>query len=155
MLRHFRQAGWAAMLYYTYRMGHAGVFRGRHLFLSGSTKLTTLPASGAAVAGDITGIASLNLPPLKSITFGTLAGGDADDRLGAKLDAIAAQTVGRDITMRTRPDAQLAVRPGRSRGEPGHQRQKPALQPPRGLAQPGMRRRWRRADRRTSPAVRV
>jgi hypothetical protein len=102
MLRHYRQAGWAAMLYYTYRMGHAGVFRGRHLFLSGSTTLTPLPATGTlpAFAGDITGIVSLNLPhwaqkhylePSPAVMQMT----DWD----AKLEAIAAQTVGRDITM--------------------------------------------------------
>ena len=102
MLRHIRQAGWAAMLYYTYRMGHAGVFRGRHLFLSGSTTLTPLPATGAvpAFAGDITGIASLNLPRWTEKHY--LEPSPAVAQMtdwGAKLDAIAAQTVGLDITM--------------------------------------------------------
>lgn len=102
MLRHFRQAGWAAMLYYTYRMGHAGVFRGRHLLLSGSTALTPLPSTGTvpAFAGDISGIASLNLPRWAEKHY--LEPSSAVSQMtdwSAKLDAIAAQTANRDITM--------------------------------------------------------
>ena len=64
MLRHFRQAGEEALLYYTARTGHAGVFRGRHLFLSGSTMLAPLAEDRpqAAYAGNLSGIAALNLP---------------------------------------------------------------------------------------------
>jgi hypothetical protein len=102
MLRHIRQAGWAAMLYYTYRMGHAGVFRGRHLFLSGPATLTPLPAAGTvpAFAGDITGIASLNLPRWAERHFHEPSPAVAQMQdWSAKLDTIAAQTLGRDITM--------------------------------------------------------
>lgn len=64
LLAHFRQAGLASLLYYTARAGHAGVFRGRHLFLGGSTALTPIAASKpfAAYSGDLCGITALNLP---------------------------------------------------------------------------------------------
>lgn len=64
MLRHFRRMGAAALLSYTARVGHAGIFHGRHLVLSGSTTLTPLPEAGGrpAYAGDIVGINGLNLP---------------------------------------------------------------------------------------------
>lgn len=64
MLRHFRQAGQEALLYYTARTGHAGVFQGRHLFLSGSTTLVPLAEAQPheAYAGNLSGIAALDLP---------------------------------------------------------------------------------------------
>lgn len=64
MLDHFRRAGIDSLLYYTARVGHAGVFRGRHLFLGGSTTLTQLDGfkDGPAYAGDLSGITALNLP---------------------------------------------------------------------------------------------
>ncbi len=64
MLQHFRQAGLASLFYYTARVGHAGVFRGRHLFLGGSTALTALPDTGGkpSYGGDLSGITALNLP---------------------------------------------------------------------------------------------
>ena len=64
MLEHFRKAGLDSLLYYTARVGHTGVFRGKHLFLGGSTTLTQLEESKnqAAYAGDLSGITALNLP---------------------------------------------------------------------------------------------
>ncbi|MFH1496325.1 MAG: GH3 auxin-responsive promoter family protein, partial [Verrucomicrobiota bacterium] len=65
MLAHFRKAGLDSLLYYTSRVGHAGVFQGKHLFLGGATSLTPM-APGAnghqAYAGDLSGITALNLP---------------------------------------------------------------------------------------------
>jgi len=64
LLAHFRSAGRAALHYYTARIGHAGVFRGRHLLLGGTTALLPLAEAQPreALAGDITGITALNLP---------------------------------------------------------------------------------------------
>lgn len=64
MLAHFRQTGLDSLFYYTARVGHAGVFRGRHLFLGGSTALTPLPGNRPepAFSGDLSGITALNLP---------------------------------------------------------------------------------------------
>lgn len=64
MLQHFRQAGQEALLYYTARTGHAGVFQGRHLFLSGSTRIAPLAEAltHEAYVGNLSGIAALNLP---------------------------------------------------------------------------------------------
>lgn len=65
MLAHFRKAGLDSLLYYTARVGHTGVFSGKHLFLGGATSLTPMPpgANGhQAYAGDLSGITALNLP---------------------------------------------------------------------------------------------
>jgi hypothetical protein len=64
MLAHFRQAGLDSLLYYTVRMKHAGVFRGRHLFLGGATALESIAEAKphTAYAGDLSGITALNLP---------------------------------------------------------------------------------------------
>jgi hypothetical protein len=64
MLRHFKQCGLDSTLWYSARIGHAGVFRGRHLFLGGSTVLAPITESEPfeAYAGDLSGIAALNLP---------------------------------------------------------------------------------------------
>jgi len=64
MLRHFRQAGLDALLYSIVRVGHSAVFRGRHLFLGGVSTLAPLDAAKEppALAGDISGITTLNLP---------------------------------------------------------------------------------------------
>jgi hypothetical protein len=65
MLHHFKQCGLDSMLWYAARIGHAGVFRGRHLYVGGSTALVPIPESEPfeAYAGDMSGIAALNLPP--------------------------------------------------------------------------------------------
>lgn len=64
MLGHFRRASLDSLLYYTVRMKHAAVFRGRHLYLAGSTALTPLADAQPheAYAGDLSGITTLNLP---------------------------------------------------------------------------------------------
>ncbi|MBX3751684.1 MAG: GH3 auxin-responsive promoter family protein [Opitutaceae bacterium] len=102
MLRHFRRMGPAALLSYTARVGHAGIFRGRHLVLGGSTALTRLAQSGnrPAYAGDILGINTLNLPRWaeKHYVEPGAAIGELTD-WSAKLDAIARRCRGRDITL--------------------------------------------------------
>ena len=65
MLQHFSQAIRTATLLYTARVGHAGVFRGRHLFHThSSTAIKPLPTSGKfrAYAGSLAGITRINLP---------------------------------------------------------------------------------------------
>lgn len=64
MLAHFRRAGLDSLCYYARRTGRASVFRGRHLFLGGSTVLTPLTAAAKfqAWAGDLSGISARNLP---------------------------------------------------------------------------------------------
>ena len=102
MLAHFRQAGLSSLLYYTARTGSADVFRGRHLFLGGSTAMTPIPDTGGfkASAGDLSGIAALNLPPWveKHLYEPGRAIAQMTD-WPAKIAAIAEQTAGRDITL--------------------------------------------------------
>lgn len=102
MLQHFRQAGLDSLLYYTARVGHAGVFRGRHLFLGGSTVLAPLDTAkdSPAFAGDLSGITALNLP--RWVEHHLYEPGAAIAQLAdwpAKLRAIAERTAGRDITL--------------------------------------------------------
>ncbi|MEO6244392.1 MAG: GH3 auxin-responsive promoter family protein [Opitutaceae bacterium] len=63
MLAHFRQAGLESLCYYTRRAGSARVFRGKHLFLGGSTALAPIEEARPfrAWGGDLSGIAALNL----------------------------------------------------------------------------------------------
>lgn len=63
MLDHFRRAGLEQLFFYAARAGRSSVFRGRHLFLGGSTTLTPLPENPRALAGDLSGITAVNLPP--------------------------------------------------------------------------------------------
>jgi GH3 auxin-responsive promoter len=64
MLTHFKQCGLDSLLWYSSRVGHAGVFRGRHLFLGASTALSPIPESEPfeAYSGNLSGIEALNLP---------------------------------------------------------------------------------------------
>jgi len=64
MLGHFRRAGLESLCYYARRTGSARVFRGRHLFLGGSTALAPIPEAAPfeAWAGDLSGITALHLP---------------------------------------------------------------------------------------------
>jgi hypothetical protein len=64
MLQHFRKAGLASVMFYSSRTGNSRVFRGRHLFLGGSTALTPLreARSSVAFAGDLSGITDSILP---------------------------------------------------------------------------------------------
>src|SRR5690606_17786642 len=59
-LRHFRTAGRQALLQYTSRVGNAGVIRGRHLFLGGSSALEQI--GDDTHLGALSGILMLNLP---------------------------------------------------------------------------------------------
>jgi hypothetical protein len=64
MLRHLRHATRETLLHYTARAGHAGVMRGRHVLLTGCTRLHTLRETEEApiYTGNLAGIAALNLP---------------------------------------------------------------------------------------------
>jgi hypothetical protein len=102
MLEHFRKAGLDSLLYYTARVGHTGIFRGKHLFLGGSTTLSRLDEckDRAAYAGDLSGITALNLPGwVEKYLYepGARIAQIAD--WPAKIQAIADQTWNRDITL--------------------------------------------------------
>jgi hypothetical protein len=63
MLDHFRDSGLDALFFYAQRAGDGAVFRGRHLFLGGSSALTPLPGTAPPILwGDLSGITALNLP---------------------------------------------------------------------------------------------
>lgn len=102
MLVHVQEAALDALLYYTARTGHAGVFRGRHLLVGGTTAL--LPVSTApappAHAGNLGGIALLHLPSWAekhlrepAETVGRMPDWDA------KLEAIVTDSSGRDVSL--------------------------------------------------------
>lgn len=102
MLGHFRQTGLDSLLYYAARTGSSSVFRGRHLFLGGSTALTPLSETQphAAFAGDLSGITALNLPGWVEKHLyepGIQIAQIAD--WPTKLDAIVRRTASLDITM--------------------------------------------------------
>lgn len=102
MLGHFRQTGLDSLLYYAARTGRASVFRGRHLFLGGSTALTPMPEMQphAGYAGDLSGITALNLPGWVERHLyepGTQIAQMTD--WPAKLAAIVRRTAPLDITM--------------------------------------------------------
>ncbi len=102
MLLHFRRALTEVLLYYTVRVRHAGVFRGRHLLLGGSTEL--LPVGDApgheAYATDLSGIAEASLPDWaeRHLYEPGAAVAQIPD-WEARLEAVVARTVGRDITL--------------------------------------------------------
>jgi hypothetical protein len=101
MLQHFRATGLDSLFFYAQRTGSGSVFRGRHLFLGGSSALTPLPAVSPPVYyGDLSGIAALNLPGWvgrflyePGIEIAQMADWPA------KLEAIAHRTRQADITM--------------------------------------------------------
>jgi GH3 auxin-responsive promoter len=102
MLGHFSRAGLDSLLYYTVRVRHAGVFRGRHLFLGGSTVLTPLEEAKphTAYGGDLSGITALNLPPWVERHLyepGTTIAQMTD--WPRKIEAIVARTRARDISL--------------------------------------------------------
>lgn len=102
MLTHFRKAGLDSLLYYTARTGSTSVFRGKHLFLGGSTTLAPLEESKPFVAygGDLSGITALNLPAWAEKHLyepGATIAQMAD--WPAKIAAIVERTVSRDITL--------------------------------------------------------
>ena len=101
MLDHFKQTGLDSILWYTSRTGSTRIFRGRHIFLGGSTTLAAIPESEPfeAYAGDLSGIAALNLPGWVERHLyepGTEIAQMAD--WPAKIEAIVERTMGLDIT---------------------------------------------------------
>lgn len=97
-LAHFRAAGRQAILHYTARVGHAGVFRGRHLFLGGSTALEEI-GSGVHL-GDLSGIMMLNLPGWAEKHLHEPGAQIAQmSDWAAKLDATIRRTRTRDISL--------------------------------------------------------
>jgi hypothetical protein len=64
MVAHFRRAGLDSLCYYARRTGSSRVFRGRHLFLGGSSALAPIEEARPfrAWGGDLSGIAALHLP---------------------------------------------------------------------------------------------
>ncbi|MES2692050.1 MAG: GH3 auxin-responsive promoter family protein [Verrucomicrobiota bacterium] len=102
MIAHFRQAGLDSLCFYAQRTRSARVFRGRHLFLGGSTSLAPLPDNGgfAAWGGDLSGITALHLP--RWVERHLYEPGHAIAQLEnwpAKLSAIAERTARRNVTM--------------------------------------------------------
>jgi hypothetical protein len=102
MLEHFRKAGLDSLLYYTARVGHSGIFRGKHLFLGGSTTLSRLEEckTHTAYSGDLSGITALNLPGWVEKHLyepGAPIAQIAD--WPAKIQAIAERTWNRDVTL--------------------------------------------------------
>lgn len=101
MLDHFKQTGLDSILWYTSRTGSTRIFRGRHVFLGGSTTLAAIPESEPfeAYAGDLSGIAALNLPGWVERHLyepGTEIAQMAD--WPAKIEAIVERTMPLDIT---------------------------------------------------------
>jgi len=102
MLAHFRHAGLASLMFYSSRVGHSGVFRGRHLFLGGSTALVPIEEAKPFVAfgGDLSGITALNLPGWAERHL--YEPGAAIAQMSdwpKKIQAIVARTLHRDITL--------------------------------------------------------
>ncbi|HVU33104.1 MAG TPA: GH3 auxin-responsive promoter family protein [Opitutaceae bacterium] len=102
MLKHFRAGCRDSLLYYTARRGQAGVLRGRHLFLTGSTALHAIGDGPPhrAFAGEWPAIAALNLPRwAESDLYEPGAAIGALTDWPAKLDAIITRTSDRDISL--------------------------------------------------------
>jgi len=101
MLGAVRRAGLEALLYYTVRVRHAAVFRGRHLLFGGSTSLQKLQdGAHPTYAGDLIGIAALSLPAWadKHLYEPGAQLAQIEDWAG-KLEAVVARTKGRDISL--------------------------------------------------------
>jgi hypothetical protein len=102
MLRHFRRSGMDSILWYTARVGHAGVFRGRHLFVGESTALSPIPESAPfeAYAGGLSGITALNLPGWVERQFYEPGSEIAQmDDWREKIEAITQRTARADISL--------------------------------------------------------
>ncbi len=102
MLAHFRTAGLDSLLYYTVRVKHAGVFRGRHLLLGGTNALKPIADAKppVAYAGDLSSITALNLPHW--VEKHLFEPGAAIAQLAdwtQKIDAIVARTSKLDISL--------------------------------------------------------
>ena len=102
MLEHFRRAGLDSLLYYCVRTGSTKVFRGRHLFLGGTTALTPIAGSAPfnAYEGDLSGLTALNMP--KWVERHLYEPGTAIAQLAdwpKKITAIAQRTRNLDISL--------------------------------------------------------
>ncbi len=102
MLVHFRRANLEALLYYTVRARHAGVFRGRHLQVGEATALHRLGEAGEreAYATSLSGIAAASLPAWAERHLsepGAAIAGLAEWE--ERLDGIINRTSQRDITL--------------------------------------------------------
>ncbi len=101
LLDHFRDAGLDSLLFYARRTGRGTVFRGRHLFLGGSSTLVPLPGITPPIySGDLSGITALKMPAWVArylyepgLEIAQLADWPA------KLTAIAQRTRQADITL--------------------------------------------------------
>lgn len=102
MLAHFRRATKEALLYYTVRAKHAGVFRGRHLLLGSSTALTPVAEAPAPAAytTELTGIVAIGLANwAERHLYEPGSGVAAIPDWGNRLDAIVARTRNCDVTL--------------------------------------------------------
>lgn len=101
-LAHFRRATRDALLYYTVRVKHAGVFRGRLLLLGSATapKSVASATSPAALAGDLSSITAMNLPAwaVKHLYEPRINPAPLDN-WDARLAAIVTRTSQRDISL--------------------------------------------------------
>jgi len=101
MLAHFRRAGLDAIAMYALRSGRRSVFRGRSLFLGGSTALSPVPDVVPPVwSGDLSGITATQLPRWVD-RFLYEPGCEIAQMTDwpAKLRAIARRTLAADITL--------------------------------------------------------
>jgi hypothetical protein len=100
LLAHFRQAGFEALLYYTVRVRHSGVFRGRHLFYGGATTLTPLAGSSTTFTSQVSGIAALQFPSWVERHLYEPGSHVAQIQdWESRVDAVAERTRSRDITL--------------------------------------------------------
>jgi hypothetical protein len=105
MRAHFRKAATDSLFYYAARVGNARVFRGRHLFVGGSTALSPIPdakGGSSAFAGGLGGIAEFNLPaPMVKHFYEPGAAIAQLTDWKPKVDAIIARTRHLDVTLLT------------------------------------------------------
>ncbi len=132
MLAHFTRAARDSLLYYCARVGHAGVFRGRHLLLGDSTALTPVPDVEPfdAYYGTLGGLSGLNLP--KSLERHCYEPGAAIAQLSdwpAKLAAIVRRTQTLDISLVAGLPSWLLLLAEALRGAPAHVPDLPSLWP--------------------------
>lgn len=101
MLDHFRDSGLDALFFYAQRASDGSVFRGRHLFLGGSSALAPLPGVEPPILwGDLSGITALNMPGWAERLLyepGIEIAQMAD--WPAKIDAIVRRCLHADITL--------------------------------------------------------
>lgn len=102
LLAHVRRATLEVGLYYNVRAKNAGVFRGRHLWLGGSTALKPIPGGSATRAWvtEATGVAAAALPEWAERHYYEPGSALADlDDWTSKLDRVAAHARQRDISL--------------------------------------------------------